>query len=166
MFEHLGHHSSIIHIQQHKVRLRRKPALLLAVFYLSGFLTSCGRLDMEGYTPRGNDIASHKEIHENTGIIPGLNKPVEALEQEPGSNPVETPNLQNGLNLREHRNLRTRRLIHLNILRSLSLLVLLYLQRHRNLYRPRSLSPRKLRLLHLLLMNRLRQLSPNRKRAS
>jgi len=91
MFEHLGHHSSIIHIQQHKVRLRRKPALLLAVFYLSGFLTSCGRLDMEGYTPRGNDIASHKEIHENTGIIPGLNKPVEALEQEPGSNHVETP---------------------------------------------------------------------------
>ena len=121
---------------------------------------------MEGYTPRGNDIASHKEIHENTGIIPGLNKPVEALEQEPGSNHVETPESAEwsepaGTSEPADKTINTPE--HSPITEPAGTL---YLQRHRNLYRPRSLSPRKLRLLHLLLMNRPRQLSPNRKRAS
>ncbi len=59
---------SIAHIRRHKVWLSVKPVLLLAVIFLSVVLVSCGRLDMEGYAPRGTDVVNQEEINEMPNI--------------------------------------------------------------------------------------------------
>lgn len=96
MLEQHGYHGSINHIRQHKVRLRKKPVLLLAVIFLSGLLISCGRLDMEGYVPSGTDEESQDMNQETPDVITSSPiEPGDALFPEPKQNtkpePVDTP---------------------------------------------------------------------------
>lgn len=84
---------SINHIRQHKVRLSVRPVLLLAVIFLSVVLISCGRLDMEGYAPRGTDIVNQEEIHEIPNSItstPSGNQHGEDSHPEPTDTPEST----------------------------------------------------------------------------
>ena len=89
MFVQPGSHCSINITRQHKVRLRGKPALLLAVCLLSGFLASCGRFAVEGYMSRDNDTAGYNEMNEDPETTYGLYDPVEI--SYPEHEPTDTP---------------------------------------------------------------------------